>query len=418
MKEIKKYPIFYSIMITEGVSFAIGIVMSISYLARHISYLGVNGVNDIISVVFEYLILSLTVGIFLIYPLVLTCINAVFLFIRKKQESTVEIEKMFEVLTLVLGILFSGLVLVFYGIGFSADWTQVLYNSQVHTPIWTESYLTVIVIAIIGLGGYGLLSFASLEKTPPLVIVTGISALYLGIGLCIIWIIQIFAMEYLILCLLPFNFIIIGIKTIINKVFQWNEINNKVNRTYKSKLLNVINERLMKSWTWPIGAFIFMWPLLGILICVLALFGQEPDSMIKAWTETSDWNLSNRVAPQNIQLDEHYLCTVAAGGHKDIVKPIRLGKRHGHEVIVNRQLCVANAFEQILQERIPKVHKGVRSFYDTYGFPIAKMIHSPYIADLIYIVMKPLEWFFLMVIYFCDVNPENRIAVQYLPMKK
>ncbi|WP_341274143.1 DUF6688 family protein [Clostridium saccharoperbutylacetonicum] len=31
--------------------------------------------------------------------------------------------------------------------------------------------------------------------------------------------------------------------------------------------------------------------------------------------------------------------------------------------------------------------------------------------------MKPLEWIFLIVLYFCDVNPENRIAVQYLPKK-
>ncbi|WP_343073709.1 DUF6688 family protein [Clostridium sp. YIM B02555] len=32
--------------------------------------------------------------------------------------------------------------------------------------------------------------------------------------------------------------------------------------------------------------------------------------------------------------------------------------------------------------------------------------------------MKPLEWLFLIVLYFCDVNPENRIAVQYLPKNK
>ena len=158
-----------------------------------------------------------------------------------------------------------------------------------------------------------------------------------------------------------------------------------------------------------------MWPLLGIIIGILALFGQQPDAVIKAWTQTSDWNLSKRVAPQNLYYDEHYLCTVAAGGHKKVVKPLRLGVRHGHEVIVNRQLCVANAFEQILEERVPRFHKIVRHLYDTYGFPIAKLVHSPYVADCIYILMKPLEWLFLMVLYFCDVNPENRIAVQYLP---
>lgn len=156
-----------------------------------------------------------------------------------------------------------------------------------------------------------------------------------------------------------------------------------------------------------------MWPLLGILIGILFLFGQKPDAVIKAFTETSDWTLSQRVAPQNIYYDEHYLCTVAAGGHEKIVKPGRLGVRHGHQVIVNRQLCVANAFEQVLEERLPRLHKRVRHFYDTYGFPAAKLIRSRYTADVIYFLMKPLEWLFLIVLYLTDVNPEDRIAVQY-----
>lgn len=98
-----------------------------------------------------------------------------------------------------------------------------------------------------------------------------------------------------------------------------------------------------------------------------------------------------------------------------MVKPIRMGVRHGHPVIVNRQLCVANAFEQILEERVPDLHRRIRNFYDRYGFPIAKLIRSPYAADVVYFIMKPLEWVFLLVIYASDVKPENRIAVQYLP---
>lgn len=167
---------------------------------------------------------------------------------------------------------------------------------------------------------------------------------------------------------------------------------------------------------WPLIAFILMIPLLGGIIMILALFGQQPDACIKAWTETSDWTLSRQVSPQNIFYDEHYLCTVAAGGHRKVVKPIRMGERHGHAVVVNRQLCIANAFEQIIEEKTPKFHRAVRGFYDSYGFPIAKLIHSPYIADFVYFIMKPLEWIFIVVLYFTDVNPENRIAVQYFPL--
>lgn len=160
-----------------------------------------------------------------------------------------------------------------------------------------------------------------------------------------------------------------------------------------------------------------MWPLLGILLCVLALFGQKPDAVIKAWTETADWRLSGRTAPPNLYRDEHYLCTVAAGGHEKIVKPIRMGERHGHRVVVNRQLCIANAFEQVLEERTPHFHACLRHFYDTYGLPVARLIRTKTACDIVYFIMKPLEWFFLFVLYCCDVNPENRIAVQYLPVK-
>ena len=97
------------------------------------------------------------------------------------------------------------------------------------------------------------------------------------------------------------------------------------------------------------------------------------------------------------------------------MKPLRMGVRHGHSIVVNRQLCIANAFEQILEERLPKVHRALRNFYDAYGLPLAQIIRSPYAADMIYIIMKPLEWTFLAIIYLTDVRPENRIHMQYIP---
>ena len=134
---------------------------------------------------------------------------------------------------------------------------------------------------------------------------------------------------------------------------------------------------------------------------------------MRAFTETSDWNLSQQVAPQNVYFDEHYLCTVAAGGHRTVVKPIRMGLRHGRPVVVNRQLLVANAFEQMLEERVPRTHRVIRRLYDTYGFPIAKLIRSQWAADAVWFLMKPAEWFFLAVLYLNDRHPEDRIALQY-----
>ncbi len=81
---------------------------------------------------------------------------------------------------------------------------------------------------------------------------------------------------------------------------------------------------------------------------------------------------------------------------------------------MNRQLLVANAFEDLLAERLPGVHRQLRHFYDTYGYPIARHIRSRWMADLVYFIMKPLEYFFVIVLYLFDTQPENRIAVQYL----
>lgn len=255
------------------------------------------------------------------------------------------------------------------------------------------------------------MNFVPLKKSPPLVPVLGMAAMYLGTAESILWGIQVCSPFEIYLPLLPLNCVIITARTVRYKVWEWKQLPHKERES--GSLLGICDRLLMRSECWPFLAFVLMWPLLGILVALLLLAGQEPDAVIKAFTETADWNLSRRVAPQNLYYDEHYLCTVAAGGHKRIVKPLRLGVRHGHEVIVNRQLCVANAFEQILEEKTPGLHRIVRHAYDTCGFPVARLIRSKCAADVVYFLMKPLEWFFLIVLYLTDAKPENRIALQY-----
>ena len=80
--------------------------------------------------------------------------------------------------------------------------------------------------------------------------------------------------------------------------------------------------------------------------------------------ETSSFNYSKIPAPspQIVSGDGHYLCTVSVKGHKNIVKPLRAGIRHGERITVNRQLLIANAFENVIEERVPKCHKVIRNF--------------------------------------------------------
>lgn len=374
------------------------------------------------------------IGMFLIFPILVT-IYQVFYLLRivrgtgKNKETDMEtvvgknMKKhpcliVFDLVILAIGILYSLIYLsLLQEAVFQADWTETLYNTEKHTPINTQCSITILVFIGIGLLGYLVVNLVKLEKMPPLLLVLGMSAMYLATGLSIAWGIQVYDTETLMdlyLLLLPCNCVLITARVVSEKVQEWKEIPYEENEKIQEGILGQCRKLLEKSTLWPVLAFLFMIPLLGILIAILVLFGQAPDAVIRAFTQTSDWNLSQRVAPQNVMYDEHYLCTVAAGGHEKVVKPIRLGKRHGHEVIVNRQLCIANAFEQILEERTPRFHKVVRHFYDTCGFPVAKLIRSRYVADLVYFLMKPLEWFFLIVLYLTDAKPENRIAVQYL----
>lgn len=377
---------------------------------------------EILQMIPSMLIFGALIGGFTVFPVLLSIINLIYLFTLKKDELSKREEVKVEVTTMIIGSLF---MFIFLASGLTnitfKDWNESIFYFQIHTPIATEMMLTICIFILVAILGYLVLRFTKINNLSPLVLVLAMSALYIGVIVAGLWISQVFKMsiENLMLILLPLNVIVIFIKVIKDVVIKWNsEYKNKERVLKDNKLINLCNKILNNALNWPWLALIFMVPLLGILIGILALFGQAPDSVIKAFTETAEWNLSTKLPAQSLEYDGHYLCTVAAGGHKKIVKPIRLGRRGGKYIVVNRQLCIANAFEQIIEEKAPKFHYVVRSFYDKYGYPVAKHINSKYTADFAYFLMKPLEWIFLIVIYLFDNKPENRIAIQYLPKEK
>jgi hypothetical protein len=159
-------------------------------------------------------------------------------------------------------------------------------------------------------------------------------------------------------------------------------------------------------------------PFVFLVTSFLMLFGQKPDSIILAFTQTYHHGFSQLdYLCANVDCGGHYLCSVAAKGHKKIVRPQRLGVRNNQLILCNRQLLVSNAFEELLEERLPGIHRLIRRNYNKVG----NVIHRYYylfeiklISDIIYILMKPLEWVFLLVLYMFDTKPENRIAIQYI----
>lgn len=163
--------------------------------------------------------------------------------------------------------------------------------------------------------------------------------------------------------------------------------------------------------------FLFCLPVLLLLASVLLLFGQQPDSFIRAFTDTYNHGLSSLDCSNVTCPEGHFLCTIAASGHVAFVKPLRMGIRQNVAIKVNRQLLVSNAFEDLLAERLPFFHKPIRNMYNVIGGNCKKLydaLENKWLADAVYLVMKPLEWFFLFNLYLFDCKPENRIAKQYL----
>ncbi len=407
---MRRHPLLASVLVSEPVGMVGAAVLSMPGIVADL-FRGRPRIGDI----FLSVASGAMLGPFVVFPVTLVVAEIVLMFACRGDDELYRRGRILDVTGVLLGVLYSYLYLgLIDSVIFGADWQQVLYNAQRHTPIYTRSMPTIAVLALVGIAGYLLVNFVPLKKLPPLALVPGMAAMYLGVAESVLWGVQVFGgslPEDLYLLLFPAGCIVAVARTVMYKVGEWKRLQREPRE--ENSLLRACNDYLMRSERWPVAALILMWPLLGILIGILALFGQAPDAVIRAFTETGGWNLSQRVSPQNLYYDEHYLCTVAAGGHENVVKPKRLGVRHGHEVIVNRQLCIANAFEQVLEERTPRLHRAVRTFYDRYGFPVAGLIRSKYAADAVYFLMKPLEWIFLAVLYLTDVNPENRIAIQY-----
>ena len=355
-------------------SFIIGVIgigiwsLDFKLISNSINLYGIPGILGIMSSV---LMIGSLVGVFLVFPVLLSIINLIYLFNLKKDELSKRKEIKVEVTTMIVGSIFMFLASSFVGIKYK-DWNERIFPDEIHTPIATEMMLTICIFILVSILGYLVLRFVKINKLSPLALVLAMSALYIGAIVAGLWIGQVFKIDAknLILILFPLNVIVIFIKVIKDVIIKWNAEYKDNKRVLKdNKLINLCNKILNNALNWPWLALVFMVPLLGILIGVLAVFGQAPDSVIKAFTETSEWNLSTKLPAQSLESNGHYLCTVAAGGHKEIVKPIRLGRRGGKYIVVNRQLCIANAFEQIIEEKAPKFHYLVTVSYTHLTLP-------------------------------------------------
>ena len=400
---------------------------------------------DDVSQVLYVIFVSAAFFICFILPLILTVKNIIHLFSKKtdyeKKRKTTRI-------TIILGM-----VLSILGIGLISDyqWNEPVVMGEpdsftsVHEPFSSDYALSLTIFAV---GAELSLLILDRKKTlPPLAAVLCISGVYGGIILGMVYITQLSVNMLdvadgivLYLILYPINFMLCAVRVIGDSVEIYTRHIRELDIPPKNAFESWLRKALEKWYNVALFPIIGLIPFTGAMLCICILTGQGPAGIIKAFTETSDWAYSAMISPPPIEYEGHYLCTVAVNGHESVVKPTRLGIRHGggespqtirehfsnelltcisadpsasHIIVVNRQLCIANAFEQLIEDRAPRFHRAVRYIYDTYGYPISKHIDTKLRADAVYIIMKPLEWLFLTVLYLFDRDPESRIAVQY-----
>lgn len=129
-----------------------------------------------------------------------------------------------------------------------------------------------------------------------------------------------------------------------------------------------------------------------------------------ALTQTCDWGLSQLRPPP---MDCHYLCTVAAQGHPWLDPPLRIGERRGRPIVVNRQLAVANAFEDLLHERWPRFGRSARHHYARWGRPVSHLLRARW---AVFLSMLPAQAAFgLFLVLFDPGDPEAHIDRIYRP---
>ncbi len=284
-----------------------------------------------------------------------------------------------------------------------------------YTPFSSKHLPTLIVF--LGLSVFGLIKlWYKGSALPPLLFSLFVVFVIIGIPISVAVIMQTSSNteqsgETFLFAILPIAYIVTSI-TVLTKVITTEAVVANT-KTYRNKYLNLLNQKLANTKQQPLFIVLMLFPIFAIVVVILMLFGQDVNSITKVFTETTTWTFSQKTHPPFLGHEGHYLCTVAVCGTPEIVKPLRLGKRHGHEIIVNRQLLIANAFEELIQENAPQLHKVIRHFYDKYGYPLSRKITTAKASNAVYILMKPLEYFFLIVLYLFSINPEEKINRQY-----
>ncbi len=91
-----------------------------------------------------------------------------------------------------------------------------------------------------------------------------------------------------------------------------------------------------------------------------------------------------------------YIATAAAQGHPHIVGSYSVRLENGNFIQVSPQLQHLKAAELAIMGISPALHKLIRSIYDVVGKKLAVRIQNPLLADIAFLLLRPVEWISLI----------------------
>jgi hypothetical protein len=86
-----------------------------------------------------------------------------------------------------------------------------------------------------------------------------------------------------------------------------------------------------------------------------------------------------------------FIVTAASHGHRKFVGPFFEVQRQGWRCQANQQLVTLWQLEDLWRTHARRSHGCLRWFYNRIGPVIAARIRSPWLADLVYVAIKPVE---------------------------
>lgn len=117
-----------------------------------------------------------------------------------------------------------------------------------------------------------------------------------------------------------------------------------------------------------------------------ALLGTIPFWLASWWWSRTVFESLPNEAPKGC-----FIVTAACRGHQHLVGPFSEVQHNGRKVRANRQLQTFWQFEKTWHEQLPLSHNLFRNIYNRVGPVIAGRIQSSWMADAVYLALKPME---------------------------